>query len=175
MFSYDFTNGKSSLFKNQLGFGVAPLEALVTQASTQKVFGAHRRGTFVEVNPNTGKGKKVGDMGLYSDGGLAFLNGVLYATVVRPKGTPNTHGSYLARVSMNTSTMGKATPVGPIRTVRNAKTTYHNRVQALEVRNGVLYGAMYTGEILRINSGNATATVLGDNQKFQNGLATSPK
>ncbi len=169
------TTGKATLKSQTYGSGITGINALVVQPSTNKVFGAASvaPGKFVEINPNTGRANVVGQFGtgLGSAGDLVFRNGVLYASLTR---TGSSGQTFLARVSLSSGTMGRATLVGSIRRVVNGNTVFLRDVWGLEVRNGVMFGAMRTGELLQINPNTAVATLVGDNNKLQAGLARSP-
>lgn len=175
LMTIDPTTGKATLKSGTFGGGAGNINALVVQPGTNKLFGANgvAPGKFFEINPTTGKATLRGQFGsnLSSSGDMAFRNGVLFATVLN---ATDRRATYLAKISLNTATFGRATLIGPIRRVVNQRTTYLQDVFGLEVRSGVLYGAMRSGEFLRINPNNAIATLLGDNNKTQAGLAKSP-
>ena len=168
------TTGKAT-FRGSFGSGISDINALVTQPSTNRLYGAGSvaPGRFVQIDPVTGVATNRGffGAGLGSAGDLAFLDGILYATLTN-SASPN--GTWLARISLSSSTIGKATLIGRIRRISGASTIYLRDVYGLSVRNGVLFGAMRTGELLRINPNTAVATLVGDNNKVQGGMTTSP-
>lgn len=169
------TTGKATPKQLRFGSGITDINALIVQPTTNKLFGAGFRppGRFVEINPTTGVATTRGfyGSGLGSSGDLAFLNGVLYATLTN---TATPGRTFLARISLSTGTVGKATLIGAIRRVVGGNTIFLRDVFGLAVRSGVLYGGMRFGELLTINPSNAVATLKGDNNKNQAGLAVSP-
>lgn len=175
LLTIDPTTGKATPKSKPYGGSITDINALVTQPSTNKLFGAgsNSPGRFVQINPTSGVATQLGTFGtgLGSAGDLAFLNGVLYATLTN---AADTRATYLAKISLVSPTIGKATLIGPIRRTVNGKTVYLQNVWGLAVRNNVLFGAMLTGEVLTINPNNAVATLKGDNNKQQAGLAVSP-
>ena len=115
---------------------------------------------FIRIDGATGVGAIVGKFGagLTSAGDLAFLSGILYATVNKPGST----NKWLAKIN---TTTGKATLIG---------NNGHKNVWGLAVRNGILYGATNDGKLLKINPSTGTGVLLGTNGIVQAGLAKSP-
>lgn len=169
------TTGRATPKANSFGSGIFDINALIAQPTTNKLFGAGFRppGRFVEINPTTGVATTRGfyGPGLGSSGDLAFLNNVLYATLTNSASLGRT---FLARISLSTGTVGRATLIGPIRRIVGGNTIFLRDVFGLAVRSGVLYGGMRSGELIIINPSNAIATLRGDNNKVQAGYAVSP-
>lgn len=169
------TTGQATPKANSFGSGITDINALIAQPTTNKLFGAGSRtpGRFVEINPTTGRATLRGTYGpgLGSAGDLAFHNGVLFATLTNNASPGRT---FLARISLSTGTVGKATLIGAIRRIAGGNTIFLRDVFGLAVRSGVLYGGTRSGEVLTINPSNAIATLKGDNNKVQAGFAVSP-
>jgi hypothetical protein len=146
--------------------GFADLNALVAGSAAGTFYAAGstnnsgQGANFVRINGATGLGTKVGRFGagLTSSGDLAYLNGILYATVNKP-GSLNT---WLAKIN---TTTGKATLVGNIG---------RPNVWGLAVRNGIMYAATNDGKLLRLNPSTGIGILLGTNGIVQAGLAKSP-
>jgi hypothetical protein len=143
-----------------LGFN--DINALVVNPANGKIYGAGSAvpGRFISINPTNGRGTFIGNFGtgLSSAGDLAFKNGVLYATLKRTGFT----NSWLAKIAIAT---GKATLVGDIGFAD---------VWGLSLRNGVLFGATRTGQLITINPTTGRGTFVNRNGIQQAGLTTSP-
>lgn len=175
LFSINPTTGKATLLPNAYGTSIKDINALVAQPGSGILYGAGSTvpGEFVEISPTTGKATKKGSLGagIGSAGDLEFLNGQLYGLV-----TKSTTGSetYLAKISLSASTMGKATNLLPIRRSENGQLVILDNVWGLANRSGVLYAAMETGEVLTVSPTTGIATLKGDNYQSQAGLAVVP-
>jgi len=161
-FNVNPTTGKVTASK---AHGFTDINALVAgPAGTFYAAGYTNNGgqgaNFVRINGTTGLGTRLGRFGagLTSAGDLAFLNGILYATVNKP-GSINT---WLAKIN---TTTGKATLIGNIG---------RRNVWGLAVRNGIMYAVTNDGKLLRINPSTGIGVLLGTNGIVQAGLAKSP-
>ena len=174
-FRVDPTTGRATLLSNTYGSGINDINALVAQPGSGKLYGAGSRppGQFVEINPTTGKATKRGyyGNGLGSAGDLAFLNGQLYGLLTRSGSGTQT---FLARISLSSGTLGRATNLLPIQRRINGRLVKLSNVWGLAARNGVLHAVMQSGELLTISASTGLATLKGDNNKRQAGLTISP-
>ena len=175
MFSVAPTTGRATLLANTYGSGINNINALVAQPGSGKLYGAGSAapGQFVEINPTTGRATRKGNYGtgLGSAGDLAFLNGQLYGLLTKSGSGTKT---FLAKISLSSSSFGKATNLLPIQRRINGRLVQQNDVWGLVVRSGVLTAVMRSGELLTLNASTGLATLKGDNNKAQAGLALSP-
>ncbi len=169
------TTGKATMLPSTYGTGITDINALVAQPGSGRLYGAGSTspGKFVEVNPVTGTATVRGSYGtgLGSAGDLAFLNGQLYGLLTQ---SGNGTRTFLAKISLGATTMGKASNLLPIRRSINGTLVQLNDVWGLVARSGVLVAAMRTGEIITLNPSTGLATLKGDTNKVQAGLALSP-
>jgi hypothetical protein len=175
LFLINPTTGKAKLLSNAYGTDIKDINALVAQPGSGVIYGAGSAtpGEFVEISPTTGKATKKGKLGtgISSAGDLEFLNGQLYG-LVNKSGTGTE--TYLAKISLSASTMGKATDLLPIRRKEGTKLVAQDNVWGLANRNGVLYATTETGDVLTISPATGIATLKGDNKLHQAGLAVAP-
>jgi hypothetical protein len=183
LFGTSFTNlfiinpatGKATFLKYAYGAGIGDINALVAQPGSGVLYGAGSTapGEFVEISPTTGKATKKGTLGegIGSSGDLEFLNGQLYGLVQK-----STTGSktYLAKISLSGSTVGKATDLLLIQQKVDGKLVALDNVWGLTNRNGVLYIATESGDVLTLVPGTGIASLKGDNHLAQAGLAVAP-
>jgi hypothetical protein len=169
------TTGKATLLPNIYGSGITDINALVAQPGSGKLYGAGSTapGKFVDINPVTGKATVKGSYGtgLASAGDLTFLNGQLYGLLTKSGYGTRT---FLAKISLVSTTFGKASNLLPIRRDLNGSLIQLNDVWGLVARSGVLIAAMRGGELITINASTGIAALKGDNNKVQAGLALSP-
>jgi hypothetical protein len=133
--------------RHQVGsLGLSSANALATQPRTNILYGADQHGDFFKINARTGHATVIGTFGhhLSSSGDLAFANGRLYATVVKPNSTE----SILATVNVRT---------GAARTIGR---TGYQRVWGLVAGTQSLYGATYSGDFLSISARTGRARVI---------------
>jgi hypothetical protein len=160
----DPKTGKASV-NGSYGLGVNDINALAVQPGTNKIFGAgsNRPGRFVAINPTTGRATTLGFYGSYysSSGDLVFLKNSLYATIsdIRKPGM-----SILAKISLSSGSVGRATPISGIWKAVSNKKVFLKNVYGLSVKNGVIYGAMASGEVIRINPVTAQAVIVGESK-----------
>ena len=163
------------MLPNTYGSGITDINALVAQPGSGKLFGAGSTapGKFVDINPVTGKATVKGSYGtgLGSAGDLTFLNGQLYGLLTK---SGNGTRTFLAKISLGSTTFGKASNLLPIRSSINGTLVQLNDVWGLVARSGVLIAATRGGELITINASTGIATQKGDNNKLQAGLALSP-
>ena len=183
LFGTSFTNlflinpatGQAKLLPNAYGSTIRDINALVAQPGTGILYGAGSTtpGEFVVISPSTGKATQKGSLGtgISSAGDLEFLNGQLYGLVNKSGSGSET---YLAKISLSTSTLGRATSLLLIRRQEGSKLVAMNNVWGLANRDGILYATMETGEILTISPATGIATLKGDNKQAQAGLAVAP-
>lgn len=183
LFGTSFTNlfvinpatGKATFLKYAYGAGIGDINALVAQPGSGVLYGAGSTapGEFVEISPTTGKATKKGTLGegLSSSGDLEFLNGQLYGLVQK-----STTGSvtYLAKISLGGKTIGNATDLVKIQQKVDGKLVALDNVWGLTNRNGVLYIATESGDVLTLVPGTGIASLKGDNHLAQAGLAVAP-
>ncbi|MBK6451337.1 MAG: hypothetical protein KA760_01675 [Steroidobacteraceae bacterium] len=169
------TTGKATLLPNNYGTGLTNINALVAQPGSGKLYGANATapGKFIEINPTTGIGTLRGNYGtgIGSAGDLAFLNGQLYGLVTK---TGSGARTFLAKISLASGSIGKATNLLPIQRRISGNLVQQNDVWGLVVRSGTLNAVMHSGELLTINASTGVATLKGDNNKQHAGLAISP-
>ena len=175
LFLINPATGKGKLLPNTYGSSIKDINALVAQSGSGILFGAgsNAPGEFVEISPTTGKATKKGELGagIGSAGDLEFLNGQLYGLVNKSSTGTET---YLAKISLSSKTMGKATDLLLIRRKEGSNLVPLDNVWGLVNKSGVLYAAMETGEILTISPSTGLATLKGDNKQKQAGLAIVP-
>ncbi len=183
LFGTSFTNlflinpatGKATLLPDAYGSAITDINALVAQPGTGILYGAGSNppGDFIEISPTTGKGTVKGHLGtgIGSAGDLEFLDGQLYALVNR-----DTDGSetFLAKISLSSGTMGKATDLLPIRQNIEGNLVTLDNVWGLANRGGVLYAVLESGDVITIDPATGMATPKGDNYVAQAGLAVVP-
>ncbi len=150
-------------FKSDLGF--IDMNALVVAADGTIYAAGNDSGNFITIDPNTGDTSKIGNYSIAGGGGssgdLAFGDdGKLYASVWKVGQTEDI--DFLATIDLVT---GKATEIGAI--------GYAN-VYGLGFKDGWLYGATSTGNLLTIDTGSGAGTIVGSNTVAQWGMATSP-
>ena len=169
------TTGKATMLPYTFGSAITDINALVAQPGSGKLYGAGSSppGKFVDINPVTGKATVKGSYGtgLGSAGDLTFLNGQLYGLLTKSGYGTRT---FLAKISLGSTSFGKASNLLPIRRSVNGTLVQLSDVWGLVARNGVLLASMRTGEIITINASTGSATLKGDNNKVQAGLALSP-
>ena len=175
LFLINPATGRGKFLPNTYGSSIKDINALVAQSGSGILYGAGSQapGEFVEISPTTGKATKKGELGsgIGSAGDLEFLNGQLYG-LVNKSGTGTE--TYLAKISLNAKTMGKATDLLLIRRKEGSNLVALDNVWGLVNRSGVLYAAMETGELLTISPSTGIATLKGDNKQAQAGLAIVP-
>lgn len=156
------------------GAGINDINSLVVQPGTFRIFGAGAKppGRFFRIFP-LGDAHELQSFGpeLGSAGGLAFLEGTLYATVNH---TDFPDRTFLAVISQSDGTEGQVTDLKAIYRIEDDQTIFLRGISGLEERNRKLFGVMRTGELLTINPNTGLATLRGDNDKVQSGLANSP-
>jgi hypothetical protein len=175
MFSINPATGKATLLPYAYGTTIADINALVAQPGSGVMYGAGSSapGEFIEISPVTGKATKKGNLGtgISSAGDLEFLRGQLYG-LVNKSGTGTE--TYLAKISLSASTMGKASDLLLIRRQEGSKLVAQDNVWGLANRNGILYVTMNNGDVLTLNPATGIATYKGDNKIEQAGLAVAP-
>jgi hypothetical protein len=132
--------------------GLSDANGLVAQPVTNVLYGATESGDFFRIDAASGKTTTIGQFGngVGSSGDLAFLDGRLFATVVRP----GFADSFLAVIDLPTGTAGLIGDTG-----------YPN-LYGLTADAGVLYGATYSGDLITIS----TSTGVGQ-PLWQEGIA----
>jgi hypothetical protein len=175
LFLVNPATGKATLLPNAYGSGISDINALIAQPGSGVLYGAGSTapGEFVEISPTTGKATKKGTLGsgISSAGDLEFLNGQLYGLVNKSSTGTET---YLAKISLSSKTIGKATDLVPIRMKEGNTLVVLDNVWGLANRSGVLYAAMENGDVLTIVPSTGIATLKGDNRLPQAGLAVVP-
>jgi len=175
LFSINPTTGKATLLPDAYGTDISDINALVAQPGSGVLYGAGSTapGEFIEISPTTGKATKKGKLGtgISSAGDLEFLNGQLYGLVNKSSTGTET---YLAKISLSSKTLGNATDLVPIRRKEGNDLVVLDNVWGLANRGGVLYAAMEDGNLLTIVPSTGIATLKGDNNLAQAGLAVVP-
>jgi hypothetical protein len=141
--------------------GFTDLNALAVGPNGVIYSASNTTGDFLRIDSGTGQGTLVGNFGpgLTCSGDLAFgSNGALYVSLNR-EGYEN---DWLGSVNLNT---GSVTLIGDLG---------YDEVHGLSVRNGTLYGATESGQLLKIDANTGAGTILGVSEVAYWGMATSP-